>query len=108
MECREAVSAALQLQHDAGLIMSNLQTLGQFVTSSMSSDVMRLAFGQEQFPLEAVQAISPPPRIRHATHYMAAMGLWRPQSAPGAPGPVSIYSCNNCMRCAECFPTLDT
>ena len=27
-----AISAALQLQHDAGLILSNLQVLGQFVT----------------------------------------------------------------------------
>ena len=29
----EAVSAALQLQHDAGLMMTNLQVLSQFVTS---------------------------------------------------------------------------
>ena len=35
-----AMSAALQLQHDAGLILSNLQVLGQFVTSlnRMSSE----------------------------------------------------------------------
>ena len=29
-----AMSAALQLQHDAGLILSNLQVLGQFVFGS--------------------------------------------------------------------------
>ena len=29
----QAMSAALQLQQDAGLILSNLQVLGQFVTS---------------------------------------------------------------------------
>ena len=48
MDREEPVSAALQLQHDAGLMMSNLQVLGQFVTSlnRMSSEVMRLAFGQ--------------------------------------------------------------
>ena len=34
--------------------MSNLQ--GQFVTSS---EVIRLAFGQEQYPLAAVQTVSP-------------------------------------------------
>ena len=47
MDHEEAVSAALQLQHDAGLIMSNLQVLGQFVTSlnRMASEVMQLAFG---------------------------------------------------------------
>ena len=37
-----AMSAALQLQHDAGLILSNMQVSGQFVTSlnRMSSEVM--------------------------------------------------------------------
>ena len=33
MEREEAVTAALPLQHDAGLITSNLQVLGQSVTS---------------------------------------------------------------------------
>ena len=44
-----AMLAALQLQHDAGLILSNLQVLGQFVTSlnRMSSEVMRVAFAHE-------------------------------------------------------------
>ena len=39
------LAAALQLQHDAGLILSNLQILGQFVTSlnRMSSEFMRVA-----------------------------------------------------------------
>ena len=73
----------------------------------MSSEVMRLAFGQEQYPSEAVQAISPSPRVRRAAHYMSAMGLWSPPGGPGAPGPVSSSSCNNCMLCADCFPTLD-
>ena len=31
MGCDRAMSATLQLQHDAGLILSNLQVLGQFV-----------------------------------------------------------------------------
>ena len=41
------VAAALQLQRDTGLMTSNLQVLGQFVTSlnRMSSEVMRLALG---------------------------------------------------------------
>ena len=39
-----AMLAVLQLQHDAGLILSNMQVLGQFVTSlnRMSSEVMRV------------------------------------------------------------------
>ena len=53
----EAVAAALQLQHDAGLMMTNLQILSQFVTSlnRMSSEVMRLAFRREQYPADAMQ-----------------------------------------------------
>ena len=73
-----AIAAALQLQHDAGLIMSNLQVLGQFVTSlnRMSSEVMQLAFADEPFPSEVVQAVAPSHCVRRAAHYMSAMGLW--------------------------------
>ena len=48
LDSDNAVLAALQLQHDAGLISSNLQVLGQFVISlkRMSSEVMRLVFGE--------------------------------------------------------------
>ena len=34
----QAMSAALQIQHDAGLILYNLQVLGQFVTSLNRGD----------------------------------------------------------------------
>ena len=46
------MSAGLHLQHDAGLILSNLQVLGQFVTSlnRMSLEVMRVAFAHEPGP----------------------------------------------------------
>ena len=61
-----AMLAALQLQHDAGLILSNLQVLGQFVTSlnGMSSEVMRVAFDHEPFQTEAVQSMAPSHRVR--------------------------------------------
>ena len=51
--------------------------LGHFVMSlnRMSSKVMRLAFGGERFPSDAVQAVSPSPRVRRVTHYMAVMGI---------------------------------
>ena len=80
MDREEAVSAALQLQHDAGLMMTNLQVLGQFVTilNRISSKVMSLAFDQEQYLSAAVQAMSSSPRVRRAAHYTMAMGLWRP------------------------------
>ena len=44
----KTLSAALQLQHDAGLILSNVQVLQQFVTAlnRTSSEVMRVAFSR--------------------------------------------------------------
>ena len=70
MEREEAVTAALQLK------MSNLQVLGQLVTSlnRMTSEVMWRTFGQDVFPSVAVQASPPSPRVHRAAHYMAAMG----------------------------------
>ena len=102
----QAISAALQLQRDAGLIMSNV--LGQFVTllNRMSSEVMCLAFGHEPYPSEAIQSVVPSPRVRRAAHYMAAMGLWRPPGSQGTPGPLPTSACNACMMCANCFPDL--
>ena len=99
----KTLAAALQLQHDAGLIMSNIQVLGQFVTSMhrMASEVMRVAFDREPF-----QYVTPSHLVRQAAHYMAAMGLWRPPSSPGVPGPLPSSSCNACMSCSDCFPNI--
>ena len=99
----QAMSAALQLQHDAGLILSNLQVLGQFVTSlnRMSSEVMRLAFAHKPFPTEAVQSVAPSHRVRRAAHYMSAMGLWRPPSTQGcswAPAVVLMQCLHDVLR----------
>ena len=51
------LGAALQLQHDAGLILSNVQVLQQFVTS-------RVAFGRAPFPADAMQQVVPSYRVR--------------------------------------------
>ena len=102
------MSAALQLQHYAGLILSILQVLGQFATSlnRMSSEVMCMAFAHEPFPTEAVQFVAPSHRVRRAAHYMADMELWRPPCTQGIPGPLPSSSCNACMTCLDCFPDL--
>ena len=102
------IAAALQLQHYAGLILSNLQVLGQFVTSLdwMSSEVMRVAFDREPFPTEAVQFVAPSHRVKRTAQYMAVMGLWRPPCMYGIHGPLPSSSCNACMFCADCFPDL--
>ena len=108
MGCEKTLAAALQRQHDASLILSNLQVFGQFVTSlnRMSSEVMQVAFDREPFPTEAVQFVVPSHRVRRAAHYMAAMGLWRPPSTQGIHGPQPSSSSNVCISCADCFHDL--
>ena len=66
----KTLSAALQLQHDTGLIFSNIQVLQQFVTSlnQMSSGVMCLAFDREPFQSDVVQNVAPAHRVRQAAH----------------------------------------
>ena len=87
--------------HDAGLILSNVQVLQQFVTSlnRTSSEVM-------PFPADAMQQVVPSYRVRRVAHYMAAMGLWRPPSSQGIRGPLPLATCNACMSCSDCFPDL--
>ena len=100
------IQAALRLHHDASLIMTNVQIMSQLVTSfsRTASEVMRTVYDREPFPTSAVDFVKPGRRVRRAAHYMAAMGLWRPTSAPVFPGPISASSCNSCMACEDCFP----
>ena len=93
-QTQDAISATLQLQHDAGLMALNRQVLGQYVTplSHMPSEVMRLAFGPEIFPAEAIDAVAPVPRVYRAAMQMSTMGLWHQPVGPGVPGPMPGYS----------------
>ena len=91
----QAISAALQLQRDefAG---------ARPVCDITESEVMRLAFGHEPYPSEAVQSVAPSPCVRRAAHYMAAMGLW----VPGCSWASADLILQCCMMCADCFPDL--
>ena len=104
----KTLAAALQLQHDTGLILSNVQVLQQFATSlnRTSSKVMRVAFGRAPFPADAMQQVVPSYLVRWAAHYNRAMGLWWPPSSQGVRGPLSFATCNACMSCSDCFPDL--
>ena len=77
----KTLAAALQLQHVAGLILSNVQVLQQFVTSlnRTLSEVMRVA------------------------HYVAAMGLWWPSSSQGVWGSCRQRHAMPACRAATAF-----
>ena len=100
------IQAALRLHHDASLIMTNIQVMSQLATSftRAASEVMRVVHERDPFPTASADLVTPGRRVRRAAHYMAAMGLWRPTSAPVFPGPVPASSCNSCMACEDCFP----
>ena len=103
---QKALSAALQLQHNAGLILSNVQVLQQLVTSlnRTSSDVLLAVHGRQPFRSNAVQQVMPSYRVRRAAHYMMAMGLWRPPVDTGIRTPQPSAVCNACTSCQDCFP----
>ena len=61
--------------------MTNIQ-----IMSRAASEVMRTIHEREPFPTEAVDLVTPGRQVRRAAHYMAAMGLWRPTSAPVVSG----------------------
>ena len=100
-----AMAAAVNLQRDARFMMSNLQILGQFVTSlhRMSAEMLSIGVDHVVFPVEEVDRLSVMPRAQRAAKYMTAMGLWRPPSGPGAPGPLPTSTCTSCMNCEYCF-----
>ena len=102
----KAMSAALQLQHDAGLILSNIQVLQQLVTAlnRTSSDVLRAVHGRQPFPANATQQVMPSYRVRCAAHYRMAMGLWRPPVDAEIRGRLPSAACNACTSCRDCFP----
>ena len=96
---------AINLQRDASVMLSNLQILSPFATAlhSMSFSMMALGIGQSLFPRAEVDDLSPAPRAARSTSYISTMGLWRPQTGLGDPGPVPVSSCRSCMNCKYCF-----
>ena len=81
-------------------MLSNLQILSHRMLFSM----MALGIGESLFPRTEVDDLLAAPQAARAESYMSAMGLWRPQTGPGDPGPVLALSCRSCMNCKYCFP----
>ena len=100
-----AMAAAVNLQRDAGFMMSNLQILAQFVMSlhQMSAEILSIGVDHVVFPVDEVDKLSVMPRTQRTAKYMSAMGLWRPPSGPGETGPLPKSTCPSCMNCEYCF-----
>ena len=77
----QAMAAAINLQRDAGVMLSNLQILSQFAMAMnrMSFSILHDGLGQSLFPRVEVYNLTRTPRAARAALYMSAMGLWHPQ-----------------------------
>ena len=93
-----AMAAAVNLQRDAGFMMSNLQILAQFV-HWMSAEMLSIGVDHVVFPVDEVDKLS----VMRAAKYMSAMGLWCPPSGPSMTGPLPKSTCPSCMNCEYCF-----
>ena len=102
----KTLSAALQLQHDAGLILSNVQILQQLMTALHGASAMGVVCGHQPFPTQAMRHALPSGRVVRAAHYMTAMGLWRPPIAPVIQGSLPVATCEACMSSGVCFPEM--
>ena len=83
---------------------SNSGTIRDVVASDVvGNDEYLIGVDHVVFPVEEVEKLSMIPRAQRAAKYMTAMGLWRPPSGPGAPGPLPASTCPSCMKCEYCF-----
>ena len=62
---------------------TNYIAICYIVTSHVVGDDV---IGRVVFPAKEIADLSSTPRAPRAARYMAAMGLWRPQTGPGDPG----------------------
>ena len=76
----QAITAAVHLQRDVGLMQTNLDVLDQYTLSlqGTASKMIELCLGSCEFPADEVAAGALGPWVRHASAQMEAMGLWRP------------------------------
>ena len=79
------MAAAVNLQRDAGIMLSNLQILSQFAMSlhHMSSEMMVLGIGQMVFPQAEVADLSPASRAARVAKYMSRHGPVAPSDGSG-------------------------
>ena len=59
---------------------------------------------RQAFPSSSLQQEIPMHRVRRASHYMSAMGLWRPPVETVSLTPMSSVACNACTLCQDCCP----
>ena len=80
----QAITAAVHLQRDVGLMQTHLDVLDEYTVSLLgtASRMIELCLGTRDFLAEEVAAGALGPRVRRASVQMEAMGLWHPSLDP--------------------------
>ena len=80
----EAVTAAVHLQHDVGLMQTNVDVLDQYALSlqKAASRIIDICLGPSKYTASEVQMGTLGPRVYRAAKQMESMGLWRPSMDP--------------------------
>ena len=80
----QAVTAAVHLQRDVGLMQTNVDVLDQYALSlqKAASKIIDLCFGPCEYPAAEIAMGALGPRVRRAANQMESMGLWRPSLDP--------------------------
>ena len=80
----QAVTAAVHLQRDVGLMQTNVDVLDQYALSlqKVASRIIDNCLGPCVYPAAEIATGALGPRVRHAAIQMEGMGLWRPSLDP--------------------------
>ena len=80
----QAVTAAVHLQRDVGLMQTNVDVLDQYALSlqKAASRIIDHCLGPYEFPAAEIATGALGPRVRRAAIQMDDMGLWRPSLDP--------------------------
>ena len=80
----EAVTAAVHLQRDVGLMQTNVDVLDQYTLylQKAASRIIDNCLGPSKYPASEVETGTLGPRVSRAAKQMESMGLWRPSMDP--------------------------
>ena len=75
----EAVTAAVHLQRNVGLIQTNVDVLDQYALSLQKavSRIIDICLGSSKYPASEVETGTLGPRVYRVAKQMESMGLWR-------------------------------
>ena len=80
----QAITAAVDLQRDVGLMQTNVDVLDQYALSlqKAASRIIDNCLGPCLYPAAEIAMGALGPRVHHAAIQMEGMGLWRPSLDP--------------------------